>query len=315
MKIRHLALASAFLPPYNQDAPTNAWLGHIPFAGWVVEAARPSIFVELGTHYGDSYFSFCQAVRVNGLATQCYAVDTWQGDEHAGEYGEEVYGHVRRYHDADFSTFSNLLRMRFDQALEHFSEGTVDLLHIDGLHTYEAVKEDFETWLPKLSSRAIVLFHDSNVRERDFGVWRYWEEISRLYPHIRFDHSHGLGVLFVGKDQPEAIQALIQAWQDEDGMRCIRDFFATLGQHITGTWHQRRLGDHLSSIIGERDQRIILLEEDNARVRERLVKAEEQLESIRGQVADAEHRVAELHGSTSWRVTAPLRALSRLLKG
>lgn len=315
MNIQQLALASAFLPPYNQDAPTVAWLGHIPFAGWIMEAARPSVFVELGTHYGDSYFAFCQAVKANGLATQCYAVDTWQGDEHAGEYGEEVYGHVRRFHDADFATFSNLLRMRFDEALAHFSDGSVDLLHIDGLHTYEAVKEDFETWLPKLSSRAVVLFHDSNVRESDFGVWRYWEEVSARYPHIRFDHSHGLGVLFVGPDQPEIIRALISAWQEPGGARCIRDFFATLGQHLTAAWHQRRLVNELSDIIGKRDQRIILVEEDNVRVRERMHAAEDELERTRQQIADLEHRVNELTNSTSWRVTAALRAASRLLKG
>ena len=37
-------------------------------------------------------------------------------------------------------TFSSLLRMDFADARDHIEDGSVDLLHIDGLHTYEAVR-------------------------------------------------------------------------------------------------------------------------------------------------------------------------------
>lgn len=323
MKIQQLALASAFLPPFNKNAPTSAWLGHIPFAGWLIEATRPRVFVELGTHYGDSYFAFCQAVKRNALPTCCYAVDTWQGDEHAGEYGEEVFAHVRRFHDAAFGTFSNLMRMRFDQALEHFSDGSVDLLHIDGLHTYEAVKDDFETWLPKLSERAIVLFHDTNVRQGDFGVWRYWEEISARYPHIRFDHSHGLGVLMVGTQQLAIVQDLLHAWNEESGAASIRDFFATLGEQHAAAWHDRKAMAARDETIA---QTLAQVEQWQAAEREMRTYAEslqlrikaldadvehlrDETERLRVELASAERRTAELLNSTSWRITAPLRRI------
>lgn len=70
------------------------WAGHIPFAFWITETLRPKIFVELGSHSGNSYFALCQSVGTHSLSTKCYAVDTWQGDSPAGFYDEDVYHDV-----------------------------------------------------------------------------------------------------------------------------------------------------------------------------------------------------------------------------
>src|SRR5262249_14536982 len=136
-----LSLASFWTP--EQVGPQPAWLEHAPFAFWLIEALRPRLLVELGTHGGFSYFSFCQAVHRLCLDTRCYAVDTWKGDEHEGLYGEETYERVRAKHDRLYAGFSTLVRSTFDEALPHFADGTVDLLHIDGRHLYADVKHDF----------------------------------------------------------------------------------------------------------------------------------------------------------------------------
>jgi len=168
----------------------------MPFAYWLMGEVQPGVLVELGTHVGNSYFSFCQAVRDESLTSRCYAVDTWKGDNQAGFYRDEVYEMVNRHNESQYKSFSTLYRMTFDEALGQFQDRSVDVLHIDGLHTYEAVRHDFEAWLPKLAPGAIVLFHDIAVYARDFGVWKLWRELKNQYPRgLEFLHSAGLGVL------------------------------------------------------------------------------------------------------------------------
>lgn len=198
---------------------------------WLVRIARPRLIVELGTHYGYSYFAFCQSVQEAGLSTQCRAVDTWQGDEHAGFYGPEVFAAVTA-ENQKYAGFSTLLRKSFKDALADVAEGSVDLLHVDGRHFYDDVKEDFESWRPKLSDRAIVLFHDTEVRERDFGVWRYWQELTAHSFGFNFPFQHGLGVLFLGKAPTPEVAAFQTAVQTDFGRDATIALFAALGEAL-----------------------------------------------------------------------------------
>ena len=227
---RFLYRSIAFHTPDRVVDPPS-WLGHTPFAFWIVDALQPATFVELGCHSGNSYSSFAQAVQTLGLPTACYAVDTWLGDPHAGSFDESVFAEWFEYHERRFTSFSRLIRSTFDEALEHFPDGSIDLLHIDGYHTFDAVSHDFEAWRPKMSRRGVVLFHDINVREQDFGVWRLWERVARERPSFAFRHGHGLGVLGVGGDLPEPLAWLFAA--DAEEANPIRLFFARLGASVT----------------------------------------------------------------------------------
>ncbi|MGO9596815.1 MAG: class I SAM-dependent methyltransferase [Isosphaeraceae bacterium] len=208
------------------------WVGHIPFAFWITEALRPEVLVELGTHSGNSYFAFCQAVKKLGLSTRCHAVDCWEGDEHAGFYGGEIFECVDQTNRREYASFSRLIRARFDEAAPLFEPQSIDLLHIDGLHTYEAVKHDFEYWLPKMSRRGIILMHDTNVYKNDFGVHVLFEEQAKRYPTFQFLHSYGLGVIGAGDKLPEQVLSLFEATGVEPRRDAIRACYERLGQAV-----------------------------------------------------------------------------------
>jgi hypothetical protein len=177
------------------------WNGHRLFAYDLMTFLRPRLFVELGTYWGTSFFSFCQAVKDAELRTRCVAIDTWEGDDHTGKYENRVFETVQSIAETIFQeTEITLLRSYFADAVDTFREGTIDLLHIDGFHTYEAVKNDFTLWLPKLADDGVVLFHDI-ADSCDYGSVTYWHELLERYPGFSFQHSWGLGILFPKGDK------------------------------------------------------------------------------------------------------------------
>lgn len=251
----------------------SAWLEHAPFGFWIVEALRPRMIVELGVHGGFSYSVFCQAVQRLHLSARCFAIDTWRGDEHAGYYGDEVYDTVAS-HNRRYDSFSRLIRSDFADACGAFADGSVDLLHVDGCHRYEAVRRDFESWLPKLSKRGVILFHDIAEYSEGFGVHRLWDELSARYPSFEFRHGHGLGVLGVGETLPGVLRDLLDASASLASAQIIRTAYERLGAAIS---------------------------------------ASQELAELRAQVRHLEAAAESYRTSTSWRLTAPLRRLARLM--
>lgn len=217
-----------FFPERLTDA--YEWQGHIPFAYWLVSTLKPRSLVELGTYKGDSYIALCQSVKKLGLRCQCSAVDTWEGDTHVGQYPDQIFAELRQYHDTRYADFSRLHRMLFDDAVGKFEDSEIDLLHIDGLHTYEAVKNDFESWYPKLSSRSVVMLHDTAVKERGFGVDVYLKELKGKFRVFEFGHSNGLAVVQTGGKIPEELVPFFNT--DEAQRLALQKLFKNLGDRV-----------------------------------------------------------------------------------
>lgn len=349
-KINDLLLRKNLLLKPNYIAK-SAWLEHIPFAFWLTEAIKPKKFVELGTHYGSSYFAFCQAVANQEWEAQCFAVDTWQGDEHAGTYGGEVYTQVYEHNRKYYAHFSTLIKSSFDQALPHFADGSIDLLHIDGLHTFEAVCHDFESWMPKLSDQAVVIMHDTNVRKNGFGVFKLFEDLGKKYPNFEFSHGNGLGIIGVGIKQTEMMQQFFSLSLNRSATRYTRDLFSYLGRACSDNWENNSIKEEhtclknslseiedllkkekkqtsilLNDLLSEKEKKRVLEEkiiENEKNIQDRyeelsiVTKIAESyhldLESNKSQLLNEKEKIKNIHSSLSWKITKPIRALHRLI--
>jgi hypothetical protein len=280
---------------YPSRIAISAWIAHVPFGMYLIDVLRPNALVELGAHYGVSYCAFCQAVKELGLDTRCYAIDSWKGDAQSGFYGREVLADLEEHHNPVYGGFSRLVQSTFDEALGYFPDHTFDLLHLDGFHTYEEAKKDFDNWLPKMTDRGVVIIHDINVREREFGVWKLWEELKPRFPHFEFVHSHGLGVLAVG-NYPDELNELFQC-SAEEAIR-IRTCFASLGARLEVAKElqlskaessqllldmQRQL-DEREQQIRTRDFRIQDMDQCATTMDQSLRTKDEQLQELEGQI-------------------------------
>jgi hypothetical protein len=129
--------------------------------------------------------------------------------------------------------------------------------------------------MPKLSSRGVVLFHDTAERGPGFGVHLLWDELRKRYPHFEFTHGHGLGIIGVGDSIPVKVRRLFAASAS-----------APLAQAIRAAYE--RLGGAMEDLRQAREHR--------------------------RQFSAMQARIQSFEQSTSWRLTAPLRAAGTLLK-
>jgi glycosyltransferase involved in cell wall biosynthesis len=297
----------------------SAWSELIPTLFCIFSIARPRRFVELGTHNGMSFFGACQATAALSLDTQCIAIDNWIGDPHASFHSSEIFDHFSANIRNNFPD-QFYIRAHFHEALECFENESIDLLHIDGFHTYAAVKDDFETWLPKMSQRGIILFHDINVHEREFGVWRLWNELKDKYPSFDVFHCHGLGVICVGP-QPSIFADILELLRAHPEYKdVVRALLESIGRlSIESRKNVASLEDR--SDVARLNAEIAVLrrnqEDLNAEIAV-LQPYQEEVQRLRAELGSRDAQISELKlfqhallNSTSWRVTRSLRLVKR----
>ncbi|MBD5641883.1 MAG: class I SAM-dependent methyltransferase [Desulfovibrio sp.] len=289
------------------------WMGHLPFAFWLIRILRPRLLVELGAYQGASFCAFCQEAARLGLDCEAYAIDTWQGDANMGSYPDSVYEDLADYIKNHYQNFACLIRSPFDQAVSQFEDGSIDLLHIDGFHGREAILADFATWLPKMSPCGVVLLHDIRARLPGYGGVAAWQEISARFPSFAFNHGYGLGVVLTGNSAPEPLQTLCALDEHQAArFRCRFQGQAAIYDALFGL-EERRLRELAAAGRAAEELRQELAAERERAASERAAAAGEKA-TLQDALLQASLKAQAYEGSVSWKITAPLRKFARFLR-
>ena len=272
----------------------------MPFARLLVPELNPHTVVDLGMEDGIAFSAFCSAVKLNGLASRCYAVDPWSGEPpfgHDGGYASGIAALVREH----YASFAVSLTGVPGLLADLFAPATVDLLHLGGKHTYASAKALFQAWLPKLSDRGVVLVHHTLDHEGDGGVLRFWEEVCQHHPSFEFHHNGGLGVVAPGSTAPACVSALA-GLTTADGAS-LRQQLAALAEQ----WFSNAGMAHATARRTDDQQGDDSLASQLALLRQQLASSSQETDLLRLQLE-------RVRTSVSWRVMGPYRVVGRMMK-
>lgn len=182
------------------------WLIQIPSEiKWLlaqVEALKPKVVVEIGTRMGGTLFLF---TKMSAPDATVVSIDFPDG--HGGGYKKSRELFYRSF--AQPPQQIHLIKADSHSAetlssLQDLLKGKpIDFLFIDGDHSYEGVKMDYEMYGPLVRSGGLIAFHDNKPTAANSwsGVIPFWDELEREADTNKFfgeeDNWGGMGVVRV----------------------------------------------------------------------------------------------------------------------
>jgi predicted O-methyltransferase YrrM len=152
-----------------------------------------SVIVEIGGEYGRSASQFAVAVKDIG-GVKIFTVDVFPKDHHFGaDYGGllEVY---RK--NIDKSGLSRLVEITAIQGQSHLIAKDwklkIDLLFVDGDHSYGGCKRDLESWVPHVKEGGTIVIHDYAKDENSHPLHHDVKRaVDEWHAETKYSMSHG----------------------------------------------------------------------------------------------------------------------------
>jgi predicted O-methyltransferase YrrM len=187
-----------------QELTGHSGLGDSAFLLYgLVRSAKPKVVVEIGSARGRSTCFIGTALKENGYG-KLYAVDphmqtAWNDDGSIDTY-EVLKTNVNQL---GLTHVVEMLRNTSDEVAKSWNE-SIDILFIDGDHSYEGAKRDWDLFSPFVTTFGSVIFHDTlwdlrpdpKYSRPDMGVPRLVEELRKQgYPVITLDRDFGVSLI------------------------------------------------------------------------------------------------------------------------
>lgn len=168
----------------------------------IVKKIRPKRIVEIGSYTGATIFLFTQIAKPEKIVS----IDL-PGGPFGGGY---PFWKVPLYKSLGGKGVVQLIRAdsHSEETLGKLktvlNNGPIDFLFIDGDHTYQGVKQDFEMYSPLVRKGGVIAFHDVAPDQSAVGceVDRFWNVIKKKYRYDELIEKTdqrwaGIGVLYV----------------------------------------------------------------------------------------------------------------------
>lgn len=177
----------------------SAWLLH-----GLARSLKPEVAVEIGSAIGWSACMLGSALKANGRG-MLYAIDphrpTAWNDGTVTDTFPIISDNVAKLR---LQRHVTVVRKTSQEAARDWNR-QVDLIFIDGDHSYEGVKSDWELFLPHMHAFTVAVFHDTiwevgkapeNFYRADMGVPRFVDELRQQgYPVITLPQDCGLSLV------------------------------------------------------------------------------------------------------------------------
>lgn len=123
-------------------------------AGLAKQMPAGAACLEVGSYLGASAIIIARSLPPG---SRLFCIDTWQNDG-MSEGTRDTFAEFTA-NTSELSGVITPIRASSADAAASF-EGEIDFLFIDGDHSYEGCRIDFEAWIPKVRDGGMVIFHD-----------------------------------------------------------------------------------------------------------------------------------------------------------
>lgn len=145
---------------------------------WLAEEVKktePKNILEIGTERGGSMYIW------DKIAYRGKRISVDMCDRHTKTFRELAFKKVGTFNNIKFIEGDSHKKEIFDKVVEELGGAKVDFLFLDGDHSYEGVKQDFEMYSPLVRDGGLIGFHDviesdENKRTNTL-VYKFWQEL------------------------------------------------------------------------------------------------------------------------------------------